>query len=561
MPNAKEIPKREVPKGAFHLLGFASLEIIWCLNIGVWNFATQRLRSAVFLLMVAATSRAAFPFAEATIDDLQRQMAEGKLSARTLTAAYLERIAAVDRAGPKLNAIIELNPDALMIADLCDAERRAGKVRGPLHGIPILIKDNIATADQMETTAGSLALMGAKPPRDAHIVTRLRDAGAVILGKTNLSEWANFRGSSSTSGWSGRGGQTRNPYALDRNPSGSSSGSAVAVSANLCVAAIGTETNGSIVSPASVCGVVGIKPTVGLVSRAGIIPIAASLDTAGPMARTVRDAAIVLQALAGRDERDAATAELPADLGLDFAAALKPGALRGARVGVLRGPFGFRPWLDAIFTVAVSSLRDAGAEIIDLGEYAGLRQMNPASFEVMQYEFKDGLNAYLAELGSASKIKTLADVIAFNQAHAKEELGIFGQEILLQTQGKGPLTDKAYRDARATCIRISRTDGIDGMMNQHRLDAIVSLTTGPASVGDPIYGGASASTGGSSGLAAVAGYPSVTLPAAEVRGLPMGISFFGRAWSESKLLALAADFEARTRMRREPKHLPTIAGQ
>lgn len=513
---------------------------------------------ATVLLVCANVLRAAFPFAEATIEDLQQRMSRGELTARALTAAYLERIAAVDRAGPKLNAVIELNPDAITIAEERDVERRAGKVRGPLHGIPILIKDNIATADRMETTAGSLALVGAKPPRDAHVVKRLREAGAVILGKTNLSEWANFRGNSSTSGWSGRGGQTRNPYALDRNPSGSSSGSAAAVSANLCVVAVGTETNGSIVSPSSVCGIVGLKPTVGLVSRSGIIPISASQDTAGPMTRTVRDAALLLQVMAGRDERDSATAAIPAGFNIEFEPAMKPDALRGARIGVLRGPFGFRPWLEPVLANALASMRAAGAEIVDLGQPAVLRQISAPSNEVMLYEFKAGLNAYLAELPPNSRVKTLADVIAFNEAHAGEELAIFGQEIMLQAEAKGPLTDQAYLEAREKCLRLARAEGIDAMMDKHRLDALVSLTTGPAGLGDPVYGGASAGSGGSSGLAAVAGYPSITLPVAEVKGLPMGISFFGRAWSEDRLLAFAADFEAKTRARRQPKLLPTI---
>lgn len=521
----------------------------------------KRIHAGLLLLLLmslASSLRAAFPFAEATIDDLQRRMAAGELTARALTQAYLDRIAEVDRAGPKLNAVIELNPDALAIADRLDAERKAGRVRGPLHGIPVLIKDNIATADKMETTAGSLALVGQKPPRDAHIVTRLREAGAVILGKSNLSEWANFRGNGSVSGWSGRGGQTRNPFALDRNPSGSSSGSAAGVSANLCVFAIGTETNGSIVSPASVCGIVGFKPTVGLVSRSGIIPISASQDTAGPMTRTVRDAALVLQAISGPDARDAATGDIPAGLGMDFAAALKPQALKGARIGVLRGPFGFRPWMDPILASALAKMRAAGAEVIDLGE-PNFGAMSNASFQVMLYEFKAGLNAYFAELGPHSRIKSVADVIAFNEAHREQELAIFGQETLIQAEAKGPLTEKAYLDARVTCLRLARTEGIDALMAKHELDALVALTSGPAGLGDPIYGGASSSTGGSSGLAAVAGYPNITLPVADVRGLPMGISFFGRAWSEAKLLALAADFESRTHIRREPT-LPATIG-
>jgi amidase len=508
-------------------------------------------------LVVSVPVRAAFPFAEATIDELQRRMGAGELTARALTSAYLERIAEVDQAGPKLNSVIEVNPDALVIAEQLDAERRAGKVRGPLHGIPVLIKDNIATADRMQTTAGSLALVGSKPPRDAHVVKRLREAGAVILGKTNLSEWANFRGSGSTSGWSGRGGQTLNPFVLDRNPSGSSSGSAAAVSANLCVAAIGTETNGSIVSPASACGIVGLKPTVGLVSRSGIIPIAASQDTAGPMTRTIRDAAIVLRVLAGRDERDEATAEVPPDLEIDFEQRITPAALRGARIGVLRGPFGFRPWMHAILENAIAGLRAAGAEIVDLGEPAVLRQLSGSSQEVMLYEYKAGLNAYLAEL-SGTRIKTMADVIAFNEAHADQELALFGQELMVQAQAKGPLTEKAYVEAREKCIRLSRLEGIDRLVGEHRLDALVCLTSGPAALRDPVYGGASPSAGGSSSLAAIAGYPSVTLPVGYVRGLPVGISFSGRAWSEARLLALAADFEARTKMRREPPLLPTL---
>jgi len=514
---------------------------------------------AVLVVVLSVPLQAAFPLAEATIDDLQRRMAAGELTARALAQAYLTRIAEVDQAGPKLNAVIELNPDALVIAEKLDAERKAGKVRGPLHGIPVLLKDNIATADKMETTAGSLALIGHKPGRDAHIVTRLREAGAVILGKTNMSEWANFRGSSSVSGWSGRGGQTRNPFSLDRNPSGSSSGSAAGVSANLCVVALGTETNGSIVSPASVCGVVGLKPTVGLVSRTGIIPIAATFDTAGPMTRTVRDAAIVLQVLAGRDPGDRATEAIPADLAVEFAAALKPGALRGARLGVIRGSSSFRPWLEPVLTAAVARLREAGAEVEEIAEFPGGGSFGNASYQVMLYEFKDGVNAWLAGLGPTAKMKTLADVIAFNTANRDRELTIFGQETLIQAQAKGPLTDKAYLDARATCVRQTRTEGIDALMDKHRLDALVTLTTGPAALGDPVYGGASGGTGGSSGPAAIAGYPSVTLPGADVRGLPLGISFSGRAWSEAKLLALAADYEARTRVRREPT-LPATIG-
>lgn len=508
------------------------------------------------LASLTIAQAADFAFSEATIDSLQARLAAGTLTSRELTAAYLARIAAIDKGGPAINAVIELNPDALAIAGQLDGERQAGRVRGPLHGIPVLIKDNIATADRMETTAGSLALVGAKPPREAAIVARLRAAGAVILGKTNMSEWANYRSTNSISGWSGRGGQTRNPYALDRNPSGSSSGSAVAVTANLCVVAVGTETNGSIMSPASVNGVVGVKPTVGLVSRTGIIPIAASLDTAGPMARTVRDAALLLEAISGPDESDAVTQTRPTAMGTDFAANLPAHALKGARLGLVRGPFGFRPNMEPVVAAMVDALRAAGAEVIDLGEVTTLRDASEPSGIVLSFEFKDGLNAYLATLGPDAPVKSLADLIAFNEAHRGREMPLFAQELLLRSQGRGPLTDQAYLDALATAQRVTRKDGIDALMDKHNLDALVALTTGPAALTDPVNGGYS--TGSSSSPAAVAGYPSVTVPAAQVMGLPVGFSFFGRAWSEAKLLALAADFEAHTRARREPQFLPTV---
>ena len=508
-----------------------------------------------FLGVVLSDARAAeFPFAGATIDGLQAQMAAGKLTAHELTAAYLARIGQIDKAGPTLNAVIELNPDALAIADKLDAERRAGRVRGPLHGIPVLIKDNIATADRMETTAGSLALVGAPRPRDAGLVARLREAGAVLLGKTNLSEWANFRSTSSTSGWSGRGGQTRNPYALDRNPSGSSSGSAVAVAADLCVVAVGTETDGSIVSPSSVCGIVGLKPTVGLVSRAGIIPISVSQDTAGPMARTVRDAAILLGALAAADPRDTATGLRPAELPVDFAAALKPGALKGARIGVVRGPFSFHPRMDALLTEAVAVMRAAGAVVVDPLDLPVMNKISAPEDVVLHYEFKDGLNAWFASLGAGAPVKSVAGLIAFDEAHAAQEMPFFAQEELVAAQARGPLTDQAYLDALALSRKLARTEGIDATMDANRLDALVALSCGPAWLTDPVNG--DHWTGGSTSLAAVAGYPDVTVPAAQVYGLPVGLSFFGRAWSDARLLALAADFEARTTARRAPKFLP-----
>jgi amidase len=519
----------------------------------------------LFLVSLARAAAPAFPLAEATIDELQAQMTARTLTARALTAAYLARIEEIDRNGPRLNAIIELNPDALALAEALDAERRAGRVRGPLHGIPVLIKDNIATADRMETTAGSLALVGARPPREAFVVTRLRAAGAVILGKTNLSEWANFRGERSVSGWSARGGQTRNPYALDRTPSGSSSGSAVAVAANLCVAAVGTETNGSIVSPASVGGVVGVKPTVGLASRTGIIPIAASFDTAGPMTRTVRDAALVLAALAGVDPGDAATQSIPAKLAEQIGARPAPGALRGARLGlIVAGAAGARPHLGSALAAALAALQAAGAEVIAMGEFPGLAASGPARIDVMLYEMKAGLNAYFAGLGPAARVKTLADVIAFNDENRAQEQPLFGQQYFLRAQAKGPLTEPAYREALARCHRIARTEGIDALMDQHRLDALVTLTTGPAGLlvpapgGDPVFGPKGPGGGGGSTPAAMAGYPSVTVPMAQISGLPVGLLFYGRAWSEVRLLALAADFEARTRARREPDFRPTL---
>ncbi len=512
-----------------------------------------------FILLFAVAARAAdFAFSEATIDDLQARMKAGTLTSHDLTAAYLARIAEVDKAGPKINAVIEINPDALSIADALDAERKAGKVRGPLHGIPVLIKDNIDTADRMQTTAGSLALVGQKVPRDAGVAARLREAGAVILGKTNLSEWANYRGNNSSSGWSGRGGQTKNPFALDRNPSGSSSGSGAAVSANLCVAAIGTETNGSIMSPSSSCGIVGVKPTVGLVSRNGIIPISASQDTAGPMTRTVRDAALVLAAIAGSDGRDDATQKIPATLAAELAAPLKPGALKGARIGVVRGAFGFHSRMDGILNTLVATLRAAGAEVVDPVPVASLAKLGAAPGTVLSYEFKDGLNRYLADPGRATPMKNLADLIAFNEAHRDEEMPYYAQELFTQAQARGPLTDQAYIDARATCVQLTRAEGIDGEMDKDKLDALVMFTRGTATLTDHING--EGSSGGSATLAAVAGYPSVTVPAAYVFGLPIGLSFVGRAWTEPKLLALAADFEAHTHVRHEPEFLPTAEG-
>jgi amidase len=495
-----------------------------------------------------------FEFAEATVDELQRAQTDRRLSARALAEAYFSRMDAVDAAGPGLASVIERNPEALAAADALDRERKERGPRGPLHGIPILIKDNIATADRMETTAGSLALVGSKPQRDADIVRRLREGGAVILGKTNLSEWANFRSTRSTSGWSGRGGQTRNPYALDRNPCGSSSGSGAAASANLCAAAIGTETDGSIVCPSSICGIVGIKPTVGLASRSGIIPISATQDTAGPMARTVADAAALLTVIAGADALDPATNRNKANV--NYAAHLDAGALKGARIGVVRKMFGGNPLVAHIAEGAIAAMKKLGAEVIDPVRIESHGKPDDSEFQVLLYEFKDGLNRYLASLGPAARCKTLADVIAFNEANRDREMPYFGQEILQQAQNKGPLTSKEYLDALKICRRLSTTEGIDAVMIKHRLDALVAPTTDPAfptdwALGDHYTGG------GASTLPAVAGYPHVTVPAGFVFGLPVGISFIGRAWSEPRLIELAYSFEQGTKHRAAPRFLPT----
>jgi amidase len=490
---------------------------------------------------------------ERSVDDLQRAMTSGQVTARALTQAYLRRIDAVDRQGPSLNSVIELNPDALDIAEQLDIERKAGRVRGPLHGIPVLIKDNIDTADRMKTTAGSLALVEARPLLDAGIVTRLRAAGAVLLGKTNLSEWANFRSEHSTSGWSGRGGLTRNPYALDRNGCGSSTGSGAAVAASLCAVAVGTETDGSIICPSSRNGLVGIKPTVGLVSRSGIIPISATQDTAGPMARTVADAAALLQALAGPDDRDAATkGQTPA---ADYLAALTPDALQGRRIGVMRNFFGFDARVDALMEEAIAAIAAAGATIVDKTNLPTRGQFGDAEYEVMLYEFKAGIEAYLATLGPGAPMKTLADLIAFNEAHAREEMPYFGQDIFLKAEARGPLVEKAYLAAKAKAARLSRTEGLDKVFARGKVDAVLAPSGGPAWLTDLVNG--DYGTGGSSGPAAVSGYPSVTVPAGFVRGLPIGVSFVGPAWSEARLIGIAYAYEQQTKRRRPPQYLPS----
>jgi len=498
------------------------------------------------------------PFAldELDIAQLQRMMTEGRASAVSITRQYLARIEEIDRRGPALHAVIELNPDAIELAAACDAERKSKGPRGALHGIPVLIKDNIDTHDRMTTTAGSLALQGSIPPRDSFVAEQLRRAGAVLLGKSNLSEWANFRGSLSTSGWSGRGGQTRNPYALDRNPSGSSSGSAVGVSANLCAAAVGTETDGSILSPSSYNGIVGIKPTLGLISRSGIIPIAHSQDTAGPMARTVRDASFVLGALAGTDPRDSATAESSARKLNDYTTCLGAAGLQGARLGVARAFFGFHPKVDALIARALEAMQKMGATLVDPVDLKKPSELEAAEIEVLRYEMKADMNGYLMALGPEARVKTLQGIIEFNQRHADQELRWFGQEELIKSQAKGPLTEQAYLDALATCRRLTRAEGIDSVMNTSNLDAIVAPTSTPAHVTDWVTG--DHGLGDSTTLAAVAGYPSITVPAGFVCGLPVGISIFGRAWSEPKLLRIAFAFEQATKERRPPQFLPSV---
>ncbi|HEY6324264.1 MAG TPA: amidase [Thermoanaerobaculia bacterium] len=511
--------------------------------------------------------------AEATMADMQASLAAGRRTSRGLVEAYLARIAALDRRGPELRALLEINPEALAIADALDAERRAKGPRGPLHGIPILLKDNIGTHDLMTTTAGSLALAGSVPARDAWVVRRLRDAGAVLLGKANLSEWANFRSTRSSSGWSARGGQCRNPYALDRSPSGSSSGSAVAAAANLCAAAVGTETDGSIVSPASHCALVGIKPTVGLLSRSGIVPIAHSQDTAGPLARTVADAAILLGAMAGggrADPGDPATAAARGHGLDDYTPFLRADGLKGARLGVAREHL-FEPSAGApLIEEAIAEMRRQGAVIVDPADIVTAGQLERPELEVLLYELKADLDAYLAGLSAGASgatgagdgqrlagapVRSLAELIAFNERHRTAEMPFFGQELLERSQAKGTLADPAYRQALARCRLLARRRGIDATLARHRLDAIVAPTGGTPWLIDLVNG--DAASGGSSTPAAVAGYPSITVPAGQVFGLPVGISFIGAAWSEPTLIRLAYAFEQATRHRLPPRFQAT----
>jgi len=508
-------------------------------------------------LTLQDSSPAPFPLEEATVAQLQEWMTSGRYTSRQITDLYLKRIEEIDRRGPELRSLIEINPDAASIADSLDAERRTRGPRGPLHGIPVVIKDNIDTGDRMQTTAGSLALEGQPAPADAFLVQRLRAAGVVIIGKTNLSEWANSRSTHSSSGWSARGGQVKNPYALDRNPCGSSSGTGAAVAANLAAVGVGTETDGSIVCPSSATGLVGIKPTVGLVSRTGIIPIAHSQDTAGPMARTVADAAALLAAMTGVDPADAESVRSRAHVARDYTTSLDGGALKGARLGVARKRyFGYSDATDRLIDRAIADLKAQGATIVDPANLPTASKLDECENEVLLYELKADLKKYLAARGASVRVHSLEDVIAFNEREKDREMPFFGQELFIQAQAKGPLTSPAYRAALTKCRTLARQQGIDLVMRRHNLDALIAPTGSPAWTTDLVNGdhflGASSTPG------AVAGYPSITVPAGDVRGLPVGISFIGPPWSEPRLIALAYAYEQATKHRRAPEFKPAV---
>jgi len=497
----------------------------------------------------------AFELDELTIRDLQQGMASGKYTAQSLTQKYLVCVNEIDKHGPAINSVIEVNPDALAIASTCDNERKSGRQLAALHGIPVLIKDNIDTHDRMMTTAGSLALAGSMPLQDSFVAKRLRAAGAVIIGKTNLSEWANFRSSHSSSGWSGRGGQTRNPYVLDRNPCGSSSGTGAAIAANLAAIGVGTETDGSVVCPSNANSLVGIKPTLGLVSRAGIIPIAHSQDTAGPMCRSVTDAAVLLGVLAGVDPRDEATRAGTGKSLADYTTSLVPDGLKGARIGVHRKAFGFNDAVDKLMQNCIDIIKAHGATVVDPADIPTQGKFDDSEMEVLLYEFKADLNAYLAALGPRAPVKSLKEIIDFNEQFRDREMPYFGQDLMIKAQGKGPLTEKAYKDALAKDLRLSRKEGIDFVMDKNKLDALIAPTGGPPWATDWVNG--DHFTGGYSTASAVAGYPHVTVPAGYIFGLPVGLSFFGRAWSEPTLIKFAYAFEQATKARRAPEFLAT----
>jgi len=503
-----------------------------------------------------ANSIPPFELEEVTVQEMQKGMESGKYTAKLLTELYLKRIEDIDKNGPKVNSVIEVNPDAIAIAEQLDKERSEGNIRGPLHGIPIMIKDNIDTGDQMQTTAGALVLEGSKAAEDAFIIKKLRESGAVLLGKTNLSEWANFRSTRSSSGWSGRGRQTRNPYILDRNPCGSSAGSGAAVSANLCAITIGTETNGSIVCPSSTNGIVGIKPTVGLWSRSGIIPISHTQDTAGPMARTVADAATLLGPLTGMDEKDEVTKNSEGKTHTDYTQFLDVQGLQGKRLGVLRDNMGFHEKVDEILEETFELMKAQGAELIDPVELKSSREYGQAGFQVLLYEFKDGVNKYLAGLGENAPVKTLQEVIEFNKANAAKSMPYFQQEILEMAEEKGDLESPEYKEALETILKMAREEGIDKTMAEHQLDAIIAPTGGPAWPIDVITGDHFG--GGSSTPAARSGYPNITVPAGYVHGLPVGISIFSTAYREPELIAIAYAFEQASKIRKAPQFLPTF---
>lgn len=507
-------------------------------------------------LALAATTATAQPLSPyASAGEQQAAMADGRVTSEQLVRGYLERIERIDRAGPKLNAVLALNSHALSDARRLDAERKAGKVRGPLHGVPVLLKDNIESADGTATTAGSLALAANVTGRDAPIVKRLTDAGAVILGKANLSEWANFRSTRSISGWSGVGGLVRNPYSLDRTACGSSSGSGAAVAAGLTAVAIGTETDGSVTCPAAMNGVVGLKPTVGLVSRSLIIPISPEQDTAGPMTRTVADAAALLGAIAGSDPTDPVTKDADARKA-DYLRALDRSALKGARIGAWHPWRGRSPGADKVFDDAVAVLRAQGAEVVEIKgpDDATMGRIAELEGDALRTEFKAALNAYLASTPATVKSRTLEDLIAFNKAEGRE-VALFGQEIFEQTAAKPPLSDPGYREKRATANRLAR-EGLDRMLSENRLDAILAPSGGPPSIVDPVNGGPF--FGSPSRLPAVSGYPHLTVPAGSASGLPVGVSFLGPAWSDAKLLSLGFAFEQASKARREPEFMPDV---
>ena len=517
---------------------------------------TATAREASGVNASVASPPPAFELDELTVGELQSGMASGRFTAHSLVRKYLDRIDDVDKHGPQIKAVIETNPDALTIAIELDRERKAKKIHGPLHGIPVLIKDNIDTHDRMTTTAGSLALGGSIPLQDSFVAKKLRDAGAIILGKTNLSEWANFRSSHSSSGWSGRGGQTKNPYVLDRNPCGSSSGTGAAIAANLAAIGIGTETDGSVVCPSNANSLVGIKPTLGLISRAGIVPIAHSQDTAGPMTRSVTDAALLLSALIGIDARDEATRASSGKSFADYSKFLDANGLRGARIGVHRKGFGFSDAVDKVMTDCIDIIKKRGAIVVDPADIPTQGKFDDSELEVLLYEFKADLNSYLASLGPRAPVKSLKEIIDFNEQYRDREMPYFGQDLFIKAQAKGPLTDKAYRDALAKNRRMSRKEGIDAVMDRNKLDALIAPTGGPAWPTDWING--DHFTGGYSTASAVAGYPHITVPAGYVFGLPVGISFFGRPWSEPTLIKFAYAFEQATKARRAPQFLPTV---